>query len=97
MKQTNRKLTDVERDLADLLKRPGNKEMFDEYGRQLELSYAMLQMRKRKKLSQAVVAKKLGTAQSNVARMEAGNQNFSLAMLEKIARVFGKKLVVEFR
>lgn len=97
MKLINRKLTDVEQDLAELLKNPESKRLFDEYGRQLELSYSMLQMRKKKKMSQAVVAKKLGTAQSNVARMEAGNQNFSLAMLEKIARVFDKKLIVEFR
>lgn len=97
MKKKKRKLTDYEEDLAKYLKNPEFKRLFDEYGRQLEISYGMLQLRKQKKLSQAAVAKKLGTTQSNVARMEAGNQNFSLAMLEKIARVFDKKLEIAFK
>jgi transcriptional regulator with XRE-family HTH domain len=47
-------------------------------------------------MSQAQLAKKIGTTQSNVARMEAGNQNFTLGMLTKIADAFGKELQVSF-
>ena len=94
---SKKNINDFQRDLDRHLKDPNFKKLFDEYGHQLEISYGMLKLRKQKKLSQAAVAKKLGTTQSNVARMEAGNQNFSLAMLEKIARVFGKKLEVRFR
>ncbi len=38
----------------------------------------------------------IGTTQSNVARMEAGNQNFTIGMLTRIAGVFGKDLEISF-
>lgn len=97
MTHQKRNLTDYEEDLQEFLKNPKHKKMFDFYGRQLEIAYSMLQLRKQKKLSQSALAKKIGTTQSNVARMEAGNQNFSLAMLGKLADAFGKQLEVSFR
>lgn len=97
MANPKRKLTDYEQDLQEFLKSPENKKLYDDYGRQLEISYSLLQMRKRKKMSQSQVAKKVGTTQSNIARMEAGNQNFSVNTLDKLARVFGKQLEVNFR
>lgn len=97
MRKMTRQLTDVEEDIENLLKNPENKKLYDDYSRQLEISYSLLQMRKRKKMSQAQVAKKVGTTQSNIARMEAGHQNFSVNTLSKLARVFGKQLEVTFR
>ncbi|MSU74971.1 MAG: XRE family transcriptional regulator [Candidatus Magasanikbacteria bacterium] len=64
---------------------------------QLKIAGDILRLRKQKKLSQSALAKRLGTTQSNVARMEAGNQNFSLAMLVKVAGAFGKRLEVNLR
>lgn len=90
------KATDFEDVLKDHLKDPEFKRYFDEFGKQLEISYQMLQMRKKAKISQAKLAKKIGTTQSNVARMEAGNQNFTVSMLTRIANVFGKDLEVSF-
>ena len=78
------------------LKNPEFKRHYDEFGKQLEISYALLQMRKKSKMSQGQLAKKIGTTQSNVARMEAGNQNFTIAMLTRIAGVFGKDLDISF-
>ena len=63
----------------------------------LKIAGQILQLRKHKKMSQQTLAKKIGTTQSNIARMEAGNQNFSLATLGKLAAVFGKRLEVNFR
>ena len=63
----------------------------------LKIASQILHLRKRKKMSQQTLAKKIGTTQSNIARMEAGNQNFSLATLGKLADVFGKRLEVSFR
>jgi DNA-binding XRE family transcriptional regulator len=82
--------------LDELLKKPGNKRLFDMYGKQLEIAYKINSMRKAHKISQADFAKKLGTTQSNVARMESGNQNFTTETLQKIATVFKKELKVEF-
>ena len=86
-----------ENDLQRHLKNLEFKKMFDEYGRQFEVAYSMLQIRKRKKMSQAVLAKKIGTTQSNVARMEAGNQNFTYKMLVKIAEALDKRLDIQFK
>ena len=63
----------------------------------LKIANQILHLRKHKKMSQQTLAKKIGTTQSNIARMEAGNQNFSLATLGKLADVFGKRLEVNFR
>lgn len=71
--------------------------LFNEYGKQLEIAYQLLRLRKKQQLSQAEVAKKLGTTQGNVARMEGGRQNFSVATLVKLAEIFGKDLVVSFK
>lgn len=91
------KLTNYEQYALELLKSPGNKKMYDEYGRQLELSYSLLQLRKKKKMSQAQLAKKIGSTQSNIARMEAGKQNFSIATLGKIAEALHKRLDIQFK
>lgn len=92
----NDKATDFDEYMDDLLKDPKLKEYYDEVGRQLDSACQLLQMRKKKKMSQKELAKKLGTSQSAVVRMERGNQNFSLKMLGKIADVFGKELKISF-
>ncbi|KKQ40175.1 MAG: Transcriptional regulator, XRE family [Candidatus Magasanikbacteria bacterium GW2011_GWA2_37_8] len=87
---------DFDHYLKKQLKNPASKRMFDEYGKQLEVAYQILQLRKKKKVSQSQLAKKIGTTQSNVARMEAGKQNFSTDMLVRIASALGKELEVKF-
>ncbi len=47
-------------------------------------------------LTQEQLAKKLGTSQANVARMESGHQNFTIALLTQVAKIFNKELTVEF-
>ena len=86
------KLTDFDDVLKEHLKDPEFKRLFDEHGKQLEISYQLLQLRKKKKMSQAALAKKIGTTQSNVARMESGQQNFTVAILQRVAHAFGKEL-----
>jgi ribosome-binding protein aMBF1 (putative translation factor) len=97
IKNKNFKATDFDDYLREELKNPESKKLFDEYGRQLELAYSILQLRKKKKISQEVLAKKIGTTQSNVARMESGQQNFSIGFLEKIAVALGAELKISLR
>lgn len=82
--------------LKGRLKDPVFKKHYDYYGKQLEIAYQILQLRKKKKISQAQLAKKIGTKQSNIARMEAGQQNFSVDTLEKIAGALGYDLKIVF-
>lgn len=81
--------------LAKQLKNPKFKKYYDEYSKQLEIAYQILQLRKRKKMSQAELARKIGTKQSNIARMEIGQQNFTIDTLQKISKAFNRELKVK--
>ena len=97
----NNKKNDMMIDFQDILKKelknPEFKKHYDEYGKQLEIAYQILKLRKQRKMSQIELAKKLKTKQSNVARMESGQQNFTTDTLQKIADIFGMDLRVEFQ
>jgi len=95
-RKKNQKVVDFQEYLAEQLKNPKFKRYYDEYGRQLEIAYQILQLRKQKGFSQAELAKKLGTRQSNIARMEAGQENFTTDTLQKIASAFKCNLKIEF-
>lgn len=90
------KAVDFQEYLQEQLKNPEFKKYYDEYSKQLEIAYQILKLRKQKGISQAELAKKIGTKQSNIARMEAGQQNFSTETLQKIASAFKRELKIEF-
>jgi len=90
------KAVDFQEYLAEQLKDPEFKRYYNEHGEQLKIAYQILQLRKNKKMTQVELARKIGTKQSNVARMEAGQQNFTIEILQKIAMVFECKLKIEF-
>ena len=87
---------DFDKYLKEQLKDLVFKKHYDYYGKQLEIAYQILQLRRKKHMSQAKLAKKIGTKQSNVARMEAGNQNFSIDTLQKLAGALGTDLKIVF-
>lgn len=88
------KATDFQIHLMENLKDKEFKKYYDEYGRQLEIAYQVLQLRKKAKMSQSELARKIGTTQSNIARMESGRQNFTITTLNKVAHTFDKQLKV---
>lgn len=90
------KAVDFQEYLSERLKNRKFRRYYDEYGKQLEISYQILKLRKQKGISQLELAKKVGTKQSNIARIEAGQQNFSIDTLEKIASAFKRELKIEF-
>ena len=95
-KKKNQKAVDFQEHLKEQLKNPEFKKYYDEYGKQLEIAYQILQLRKKKKMSQEELAKKIGTKQSNIARMETGQQNFTTETLQRIASAFNCDLKIEF-
>ncbi len=95
-RKKTQKATDFQEYLAEKLKNPKFKKHYDEYGKQLEIAYQILKLRKQKGLSQAELARKIGTKQSNIARMEVGQQNFTTDTLQKIATAFKCDLKIEF-
>jgi len=95
----NKKITkavDFQSYLKKQLQNPEFKKHYDEYGKQLEIAYQILELRKKKNISQAQLAQRIGTKQSNIARMEAGQQNFSVDILGKIAEALGCNVKVMF-
>jgi len=95
-RKTAKKAVDFQEYLAEKLKNPRIKKYYDEHGKQLEIAYQILKLRKQKRMTQAELAKKIGTKQSDVARMEAGQQNFTTDTLQKVASAFKRDLKIEF-
>jgi ribosome-binding protein aMBF1 (putative translation factor) len=91
------KATNFDEFLANELKDPEFKKWYDYYGIQLEVAYNILQLRKKKNMSQADLARKIGTTQSNVARLEGGQQNFTVCLLDKVAEALGADLKISFQ
>jgi len=89
-------MTNYEKHLQEHLINPLFKKEYERYSLRIELAYQMSQLRKKKKMSQSGLAKKIGTTQSVVARMEAGKQNFSVDILSKVADALNCKINVGF-
>ncbi len=73
------------------------KKYYQIYSKQLEIAYQVLQLRRKARISQQEFAKRIGTTQSNIARMENGGQNFTIETLERIAKTFHKNLEVSIK
>jgi len=74
-----------------------NKKVRAEY-KKLEPEFALIETliekRLQKGLTQAALAKKIGTKQSAVARLESGSYNPSLSFLKKVANALDCKLLI---
>lgn len=53
--------------------------------------------RKEQNITQAELAKRVGTQKSNISRLESGNYNPSLDFLAKVAEALGKGLTVQIK
>ncbi len=91
-----KRLMDYEAYRDQQLRNPAIKKYYDEEGKKLEIAYKILQLRKRQGMSQSALARKLGTTQSNIARLEAGQENVTAETLYKIARALKRDLKIEF-
>lgn len=73
----------------ELLADPSTKREFDKLAPRYAIISEIIAARIKYKITQADVAKKVGTKQSSIARLESGNINPSLDFLQKVARVMG--------
>ncbi len=78
----------------ELLSDPETKREYDKLAPRYAIISELIAARIKYKMTQADVAKKVGTKQSAIARLEGGNVNPSLDFLERIAEVLGCKLTV---
>jgi len=90
------KLTNYEKHFRAKMKKSDFRKAYEEERHRLEIAYKIVQLRKKQNLSQKELARRLGTTQSAIARMEAGQQNITTDTLQKIALIFDRKLKIEF-
>ena len=73
------------------------KKAYDELGPEFALAELMIKRRLEKGLTQAQLAKRLGTKQSAVSRLESGTYNPTLSVLRKVANALGAKVEISIR
>jgi ribosome-binding protein aMBF1 (putative translation factor) len=76
------------------LKKTGFKQAYDNLEVEFKIYEALIMARVDKKLTQRQLAKKLGIAQSALARFESGRTNPTLSFLQKITTELGLKLTI---
>ncbi len=91
------KLINFSKIIKETMKDPERRKNIELEMKKLEMSLAVINLRKKKKISQSKLAEKIGMKQSAVGRIEAGKQNLTIETLQKIAFAFNKELVVDFR
>lgn len=62
-----------------------------------EIVRGIVLARKERGLTQVELARRMGTRQSNISRLEGENYNPTLEFLNRVARGLGKELHVELR
>jgi ribosome-binding protein aMBF1 (putative translation factor) len=75
---------------------PGFKEGYDALAAEFAVASVLIKARTRAGLSQAELAKKMGTSQSTIARLESGSAKPSLSALERFAKATGMTMRVVF-
>ncbi|MCB4791930.1 MAG: helix-turn-helix domain-containing protein [Elusimicrobia bacterium] len=81
----------------EALKNPEFKKAFDKAHTRALIAVQIEGLRKRYRLTQRQMAKKLKITQQTVSKIERHDNNVTIGTLEKIASMFHKQLVVEFR
>ncbi len=84
--------------LTQQLKNIKFKEEYDALEEEFEISRQIIKLRKETNLTQAQLAKKAGTSQSAIARLESGEyKTLSLSFLRKIGKALGVVPEVHFK
>lgn len=79
----------------DLLKDNEFKTEYEKLKPRYEAIEQIIKARKEQNITQAELAKRVGTQKSNISRLESGNYNPSLDFLTKVSKALGKKLSVQ--
>ena len=79
----------------DLLKDSEFKKEYEKLKPRYEAIEQIIKARKEQNMTQAELAKRVGTQKSNISRLESGNYNPSLDFLTKVSEALGKCLSVQ--
>ena len=79
-----------------VLKNPKIRIEYDRLQPEFELINTLIEARKSRSLTQSQLAKKMGTSQSVISRLEIGRGNPTLEFLKKIAHSLDSHLEIRF-
>ena len=77
-----------------LLKDKALRKAYDALEPEFAIAQAVIKKRLEKGMTQSELAKKIGTKQSAISRLESGSYNPSVTFLEKVAKALNLHLVV---
>jgi ribosome-binding protein aMBF1 (putative translation factor) len=80
----------------DMAENPGYRAAYEALEEEFALIEAMMDARKRSRLSQAEIASRMGTTESAVSRLESGRVKPSTRTLERYAAATGHRLRISF-
>lgn len=80
-----------------LLRNKAVRREYEKLRPEYEVLDKVISLRIKSKMTQNQLAEKLKTKQSAVSRLENGMINPTVSFLSKLASVFGKKLIVDFK
>jgi len=80
---------------SEILKNPKVKKSYDDLGLEFSIIRQILDKRMRRGISQKDLAKKIGTGQSAISRLESGKYNPTISFLKKISEALGSKLEIK--
>ena len=88
-------MDDFEKKLNEKLKNPSFKKEWDSLDLRYKIIEQLIKLRNSYNLSQAQLAKKIGTTQAVISRIENGTTNIGIDFIDRIARAFDKKVELE--
>lgn len=92
----DRKHLDFEVWEKEALKDPELRAEYDRQQPEFAVIQAMIDARVKKSYTQKQLAKKLGTTQSAISRLERGNVNPTIGFIKKLAEALGSRLEINF-
>ncbi len=81
----------------NLLKDKSVKREYDNLKISTAIIGKIIELRLKNNLSQDELAKKLGTKQPSIARLESGTINPTISYLAQVAKALNRRLIVEFK
>jgi ribosome-binding protein aMBF1 (putative translation factor) len=91
-----RKHLDFEKFLKESLKDPKIKAEYDRLQPEFQMIDALVKARVKRGFTQKNLARKIGTKQSVISRLETGKANPSLNFLKKLAHALDSRLEIKF-
>lgn len=82
---------------AEMLAKSGAQERYERTKHRLDFSLLVCEARTAAGLSQSELARRMGTNQAAIARLESGRTDPKLSTIDRLNRALGTELVIEFR